>query len=382
MKRLLLCMLLLAVLALTGCAKEGEEMQLLAINVGKGDAMLLSYGNTRYLIDTGTTEHWGDLSRALKVLEVDHLNGVIITHTDKDHCGGMRALAMSSIAVDGWYAPAFYTGVKEGKHPMVEAAALRGQQVKWLFAGDELPLGEGALSVIGPRSRSETENCNSLVLVAHGGGGRMLLAGDMEFPEEEELLAAGVITHCQLLKVGNHGENDATSEAFLNAVAPKVVVISTSTVEEPDTPSNRVMRLLAKSGAEVWETQDAPAGVLATINSGVAAGHLLEYDPFPAVPQGITLADRDAKEEHIRIRNDSAAAVDLSGWYIVSDRGGELFVLPGDTILQPGGELLISTLSSDEQGDLVWPEKKVWHKSKDDTARLYDVYGQLVCELK
>ena len=55
-----------------------------------------------------------------------------------------------------------------------------------------------------------------------------------------------------------------------------------------------------------------------------------------------------------------------------------MLVLPDGVVLQPGSELTISTLSSDEQGDVIWPEKKVWHKSKEDAAFLYDVYGRLI----
>ena len=229
---------------------------------------------------------------------------------------------------------------------------------------------------------SETENCNSLVLVAEGGGGRMLLAGDMEFPEELELLNAGAIPACEVLKVGNHGEDDATSEALLKAVRPQIAVISTSTAEEPDTPSLRVGRDLMKKGATIYETQQAESGVLVTLQSGEAEAQLMSYREHPEMPQGVTLTGRDAKEDHIRICNNGGQAVDISGWYIVSDRGGEIFVLPEGTMVQRGDEVLISTLSSDEKGDIVWPEKKVWHKSKDDAAMLYDVYGRLVDTLE
>lgn len=45
-------------------------------------------------------------------------------------------------------------------------------------------------------------------------------------------------------------------------------------------------------------------------------------------------------------------------------------------MLTPGGTLTITSLSSDADGDLIWPEKNVWHKTKDDRAVLYDVYGR------
>lgn len=387
MKRmwLLLCLLTALTLALpvgqalaeSPYADADAPLTLFAVNVGKGDALLLNCGADTYLIDTGARENWGDLSRALAVLQVSRLTGVILTHTDGDHVGGALPLATSSIQVDGWYASAFFTG-KESKHPGVAAAAVRGEKLTFLQSGDELPLGTGRLLVAGPRSASEKENCNSLVLVAEAGGGRMLLTGDMEFPEEKELLSAGAIPRCSVLKVGNHGEDDATSEALLKAVKPQIAVISTSTAVEPDTPSTRVLTLLVASKAMIYQTQDASSGVLVTIDGGETTASLMDYSELPAPVTGVTIKAVDHQADRITLRNTGSGAADLSGWYIHSERGNEIFVLPEGTQLAPGGELVICSESSGEAGDLRWPDTKVWHKTKDDAATLYDVYGRLM----
>ena len=381
---MLLFLMTLAALALTGAAlaespyeKADKPLTLFAVNVGKGDALLLNCGAETYLIDTGLQENWGDLSCALKNLQVSHLSGVILTHTDKDHAGGLLPLATSSVQVEKWYAPAYFTG-KESKHPAVEAAALRGEKVTFLRIGDELPLGTGRLRVIGPISASEVENCNSLVLVAEASGGRMLLTGDMEFPEEEELLKTGSIPNCDVIKIANHGEDDATSEALIRAVQPEIAVISTNTDAEPDTPSARVMALLSTAGVKVYETQNAQSGVLVTIDQGETSANLMHYNDFPDAAQGVAIAGVDNQDDRITLRNTGKTAADISGWYIVSDKGNQIFVLPQGTIIAPGGKLTISSMSSEEKGDLVWPDKKVWHKSKEDAALLYDVYGRLI----
>lgn len=382
MKKLLMFMLALLTLTAPAVAETSEALTLFAVNVGKGDALLLNAGMHTYLIDTGKTEHWGDLSRALKTMKIDHLTGVIFTHTDKDHVGGAWALATSTIRVDGWYASAYFADVKESKHPVVAAAALRRKNVTWLKGGDVLPLGEGTLRIIGPLSESETENCNSLVMIAEGGGGRMLLAGDMEHEEEYELLHAGLVPKCEVLKVGNHAESDATSEALIRYVQPRIAVISTSTAEEPDTPDARVLRNLYAVRAEVYQTQQAESGILVTLQNGAASAQLMDYKTLPPAATNVRLEAKEPEADHIRIRNYSSAAIDLSRWYMISERGGEMFVLPDGTMLQPGEVLVISTLSSDMPGDVLWPEEKVWHKSKSDTACLYDVYGRLVDTLE
>ena len=187
MKRLLpiLCCCLL----LVGCARSEGETALVSINVGKADCHLLYVGESLYMIDTGTVESWGMVSRALTILGIKHLDGVILTHTDKDHAGGIQALASSSVAVDAWYSSRYYTDVKESKHPAVLAAAMRGEEVVWLQAGDTLPVADGTLRVLGPvRMDEEKENNNSVVLRLDTAAGSILLTGDMEKKAEEAMM--------------------------------------------------------------------------------------------------------------------------------------------------------------------------------------------------
>jgi len=381
--RKLLAMILAALLLCSCAAAQGEEsLQLLAINVGKADCLLLQCGESLYMIDTGTEESWGAVSSVLKQQGITRLTGVIVTHTDGDHAGGAWALASSSIEVETWYASEYYN-VKEKKHPVIKAAALRGEDVHWLKAGDELPMAGGSLTVLGPISHDEDkENNNSVVLLAQAGGGSILLAGDMEFPEENELLSAGVIPPCTVLKVGNHGEADATLPELVAAVQPRLAVISTNTAEEPDTPAKRVMELLKQSGAQIVQTQEAQAGILVTVQGGKATANRLSNGELPPVSDTVYVSDKSVAQDAVCLRNGGTAAVDVSGWYILSERGGETFVFPEGTVMEAGAEITVTSLSSESPGTFVWQDTKVWHKTKDDKALLYDVYGRLVSELE
>lgn len=248
-----------------------QELSLLAINVGKGDALLLRCGSSCYLVDTGKKKQADTLIDILKAEGISRLTGIIITHTDKDHIGGLKKLVNSGIVIGAVYSSAF-CAEEDPVHPAEKAVKGSGLKVVYLSAGDSLPLDGGALTVIGPLERDgEKENNNSLVLFAEGGGGSMLLTGDMEFPEETSLLDAGLVPHADVLKIGNHGEDDATSNAFVSAVKPALAVISTNSEEEPDTPSSRVLKLLASYEIPVLITQDAPAGVLVTLKNGKIA---------------------------------------------------------------------------------------------------------------
>lgn len=372
------CALLLALTTACAAADTADNTgtTLLAIKVGKADCLLVRSGVHAYLIDTGTEDAWGAISRALKLMGVARLDGVIITHTDKDHGGGAVNVASAPIQVDAWYAPALYTGVKEAKHPAVKAAALRGQAVTWLHAGDTLPLGDGAMTVLGPvRLDAEKENNNSLVLHAVNNDGSMLLTGDMEFPEESTLMDR--LTPVDVLKVANHGEGDATSGTLLARLRPRLAVISTNTIEEPDTPDARVLADLNRVGAMVGITQNAQLGVQVTLKGGMLDAQLLSVNTLPEMPRGLEIAGKSVQQDTVSIVNRGAEAADISGWYVRSDKGGEIFIFPNGTTLQPGQTVTVSALDSPAQGDFIWQDEEVWHKKKADQAQLYDVYSRL-----
>ncbi len=277
--------LLLCVGQLTAARGAGAEtaqtqpVRAMFINVGKADAALIAVGDARYLVDTGSKESADALLRALTFFAVTRLDGVIVTHIDSDHVGGLKALLKSDIAVDRLYAATLHNAKSTDRHPVYRQAEKYGIPLTWLSAGDAVPVGgEARFQVLGPLSHDLTnENNNSLVLRLVTPQGDMLLAGDMELPEEAELIAAGLVAAAPVLKVGHHGEGDASGSSFLYTVKPQVAVISTDSAAEPDTPDPGVLGRLWNIGAEVFVTQKATCCVQVTLAGGNAVGRLVDY---------------------------------------------------------------------------------------------------------
>lgn len=105
----------------------------------------------------------------------------------------------------------------------------------------------------------------------------MLLTGDMELPEESELIEAGLISQAAVLKVAHHGNEDATSWQFVLLARPQWAVISTSSVEKPETPSSKVLSRLYDVKAGVAVTQDAEVGILVTLRDGQAGAEAINW---------------------------------------------------------------------------------------------------------
>lgn len=380
-KRIAALLLTLALAVCTACLGASVEdggLVLYALNVGKADCLLLNSGELWYMIDTGRAETWGLVRGMLDDLGVTRLDGLIITHTDDDHAEAAAALAQSDIEVGAWYASSFFN-VKEKKHPAILAAVSRGQTAGLLSAGDRLPFGSGTLSVLGPvRQDAETENNNSLVLLAETADGTILLTGDMQLDEEYDLLRSGAFRQTDVLKVPDHAEDHAVSSSLIQTVRPKAAVISTNSVDEPDTPSPRVLQLLRNAGAQTVITQSAEAAVRVVLRSGTPEVSLLSCGDRPEKRKDVTITDRSTAQDVVSVRNSGTAAADLSGWYIFSEKGNEIFVFPEGALLAPGASFTVSSLSSPDAGDYVWPEEKVWNRKNSDPAKLYDRFGRLI----
>ena len=373
MKRFIcLHVLLFCSLSLPAAHSEGG-LALFAVNVGKGDALLISSNGHSILVDTGYVWNMGGILEAMRYLNVDSLDAVFVTHTDKDHVGGLDWLSSSGIPIGAWYSSAEYADVsKESKHPAVKAAALRGENVQWLRSGSVVTIGDMRLDVLAPSVSSDNENDNSLVMMLSSPDGRILLAGDMEFGEEALLLADHPDLNCDVLKVPNHADNDAASEAFLTACAPEMAVISTSSLEKPETPDPRILAVLEMLGTKVFVTQQATGGICIKLHNGDPIAEAVNYaDP----PSGIAISEVHAEEDYIVVKNSSGTDLDLSGWYLISERGLEYWSFPAGSVLAAGASCTIGTRSTRFPTDYSWDDKNVVHKSKSDLIGLFFVNG-------
>ena len=379
MRRLLAFLLIFCCLCLSGCAEEtgDAEVRLAALNVGKGDCLLLLLGEDAYLIDSGYDYTSNLLMEALRQYGVSRLRGVFLSHCDKDHSGGLMPLALSDVAVDAWYAASIYYDVPEGQHPAVLAAAARNAEVTWLSAGDTLTLGDGAsLRVLGPLTVNvDNENNNSLVFLVETRQGDLLFTGDMKLEEEAALLEAGAIPPADLLKVPFHGDNTASSLSFVDAVHPAAALICTSTAQEPDTPASSILKRYSKAGADVYVTQDYAWGIEMSLSAGRVKAEALHWD-LPDWSKAVT-AEIDPAEDLLILRSASDADISLEGWIVHSTKGSECVVLPEGAMLPAGGTYTLGSRATKADCDLRADTKRMWHKSKLDAAWIYDSHGGL-----
>jgi competence protein ComEC len=127
-------------------------------------------------------------------------------------------------------------------------------------AGQQLDLGGGVIATVinpGPACAGiDDPNDHSVVLHLQFGEISFLLPGDIEAPVEQKLVASGVPLAATVLKSAHHGSRTSSTEAFLEAVEPQVVVISVGEDNHFGHPSPEVIERYAAYGLPVLRTDE------------------------------------------------------------------------------------------------------------------------------
>jgi Predicted hydrolase (metallo-beta-lactamase superfamily) len=241
-----------------------DEFKVYYINVGRADATLIDAGGKYYLIDTGEADDAEALCEKLDSLGVQTIEAVFLTHTHSDHIGGFKKIC-KEFDVGGLFSPCFSILNDDGNNIIDKLAKKCGKVNVKLYRGDSVSLCDGVYAkVLGPIVyNGDDDNDNSLVLRIAVNGRIFLFVGDMQFAEEYTLLQAGDDLSADVLKVGNHGNKDATSSAFASAVSPSIAVIPTDTAVDAESAAKRVLEEFTDS--EIFITGECKNWLLVSV---------------------------------------------------------------------------------------------------------------------
>ncbi len=249
------------------------RLHLTVMDVGQGDAMLVTLPNGRTLmLDAGGVSLRGDfdigdrvLGPALRARGLVGLDYLAITHGDPDHIGGAWSLANDFAPREVWAGT--FVAHHEPTQKLQQSTGRHRAAWRWLQRGDRLDLGGVELRVHHPPlpdwERQKVRNDDSLVIELRYGEVSMLLTGDIGRPVEQALIPALDLLPIVVLKSPHHGSGTSSSPEFVAAVKPDVVVISSGRGNPYGHPVSYVLERYRVSGARVLRTdQDGQVEVV------------------------------------------------------------------------------------------------------------------------
>lgn len=256
-------------------------LRVVALDVGQGDATLVEFPDgARWLVDAGglagsTSVDIGErvVAPSLWARGTGSLDALVLTHGDPDHIGG----ASSAI---GDFGPTVFDGVPVPSHtPMHTVRAVaRAKGVPWgrLTRGDTWRQGPVQIHVWNPLApdweRQRVRNDDSIVIELRYGDVSVVLPGDISSEVEAELAALMPPAARRVLKAAHHGSASSTSDAWLTALRPEIVLISCGRDNRYGHPAPAVLRRVRDHGAAIFRTDEDGQVVVETEGKVVRVG--------------------------------------------------------------------------------------------------------------
>jgi len=245
------------------------------LDVGQGDAAVVQAPGGRTLLIDGGGTYDGAFDTGARVVEpflrargITHLDAVLLSHPHPDHLNGChRVLQRFDVAAlwtsgDDGHNPEYRRLLEEARAhdvglPVPANARFGALQVE--------PLGPFVIASgverVGP-PEGISVNDASLVVRLGFGPRSFLFAGDLEADGEGEVVGrtgAGQIVASDVLKVPHHGSRTSSSAEFLDAVGPRLAVMSLGWKNRFHFPNDEVVARYAARHVPLLRTDLAGA---------------------------------------------------------------------------------------------------------------------------
>lgn len=245
----------------------GGDLNMMVLNVGQGECVLLYSGKTAALIDcgsSGSTDPGAEAADLLATMGIHRLTYVMLTHYHADHTNGMENL-LARVPVDRLLLPDIEDkyGVKDKIITLADTYQISASYVE---SKTEYSLGEASLTVFPPVGDGDLNErgISALCSLDHFDA---LITGDMDGTTEGKLTSEFQLPDTEVLLVGHHGSKYSSSTAFLDTIKPEVAVISVGKNNSYGQPTDAVLERLQKAGAEVYRT-DRQGNIMIAIQKG------------------------------------------------------------------------------------------------------------------
>lgn len=228
------------------------------LDVGQGDSELIISGSKSVLIDAGTAEYGKAVTKQLKALGVDELDYIIASHPHADHIGGLPDVLGEINVKEKIIAPRVpsdMTPTSKIYEDFLDAVKAQDKKLTAAAAGNVYDLDGAQMEIIAPcGSGYDDLNDYSVVCRITKGDVSFLFTGDASEDAERDIIASGQNIDSDILKVGHHGSETASSYEFLSAVSPAACVISCGAGNKYGHPDDIVLRSISSYTENIYRT--------------------------------------------------------------------------------------------------------------------------------
>ncbi|MDA9555953.1 DNA internalization-related competence protein ComEC/Rec2 [Vibrio sp.] len=256
--------------------RKSDEWRVDVLDVGHGLAILIEKNHNVILYDTGSAWDSGSYAQAvispiLHKRGMKSIEGVVISHTDADHAGGIQSIMQQWLpkwvlsSQDSLMSPAVSSGVIVNQNTAEEKECRAGHSFMWQELTFEV--------LWPPKSVKRAKNPHSCVVRIHDEKGHsILLTGDINAVVEWHLIRSQTSQYGQkdnllsdVLIVPHHGSLTSSIPPFIQSVNAEVVIASTAYKNRWKLPHPIIKERYRKQGS-LWLDTGTSGQVTLKIN--------------------------------------------------------------------------------------------------------------------
>lgn len=212
------------------------------VDVGQGLAVLVTTRRHALLVDTGAAYGRGSIAArvvvpTLRAAGVTRLDGLVVTHLDNDHAGGVDDVVAA-------LAPAW---IRRGGEAGFGQPCMAGDSWRWDGVEFRVLHPPPAFPALG--------NDSSCVIQIGDGAGRLLVASDIGEAVESMLIRReGEGLRSAVLVVPHHGSRSSSSTAFIRRVRPELAIFTVGHRNRFSHPAPEIVRRYRLAGASMLDS--------------------------------------------------------------------------------------------------------------------------------
>ncbi len=259
---------------------KSQPWRVFFLDVDQGDATLIVSPNGRTcLIDGGDRGHgFKTIIPVIRMYSLHAIDLAIVTHAHSDHASGILELLECGM-IDRICMPVEPSQNARVKHDKAWESDLT-EMIKDtsnrysipcspLKCGDQLDIGDIRIDILNPEKNRNNRDLNddSLVLRMTLGDITILFTGDLTKEGERSLIEKQRDLSADILHVPHHGSKSSSTKAFLEAVSPRVSVLSVGRDNRFSHPHASVLDRLNDIETEIFRT-DLSGAIFLIIREG------------------------------------------------------------------------------------------------------------------
>lgn len=253
------CMIITATLVVAWrLYPQSKLLEISVLDIGQGDAILLEAPDGQVILVDG-----GPDKKVLRRLGEElpfwerKIDLIVLSHPHEDHLAGLIPI-LGRYQIGG----VMITGVMSTNTSygyFLEMVTEKNIPLILVEQAQTIAFDDLKLEIVYPQSsfrarRMSNINNSSIVMKVIYKDFEILLTGDAEEEQERELLASGLNLQADILKAGHHGSDTSSTEEFVRAVDPEMVLISNGVGNSYGHPSPRTLKRFERLGIPIRRT--------------------------------------------------------------------------------------------------------------------------------